>query len=151
TEPRQVVDLYCGVGVFALAASRAGIPVVWGIDHDRQAIRSALQNCKRLSLHDVQFECAPVATGLRKLYPALQPQQAAIIVDPPRTGLDRKTIEAITALRPAHVIYVSCAADTLARDIALLAVAGYRLEQARIVDMFPRTAYFETVALLSAT
>ena len=68
----------------------------------------------------------------------------------PRTGLDRAVIDLIAANRPAQILYVSCAPDTLARDLVLLRDSGYRVETARLFDMFPRTPYFESMTKLTA-
>ena len=75
------------------------------------------------------------------------PMPDVLLVDPPRRGLERKLVERIAKWRIPHVIYVSCAPDTLARDLRLLADV-YRLEHCRLFDMFPCTGHFETFALL---
>ena len=71
-----------------------------------------------------------------------------LIVDPPRTGLTQSLIEKIGSRRFPHLLYVSCAADTLARDLKLLTKCGYDVVRSRLVDMFPRTPYFESVTHL---
>ncbi|MBR1837328.1 MAG: hypothetical protein IJ783_08580, partial [Kiritimatiellae bacterium] len=75
---------------------------------------------------------------------------SAVLVDPPRAGLDRRVAEALVRRPARRLFYVSCAADTLARDLALLCGPGapYRLASARLFDMFPRTAHFETLCVL---
>ena len=71
-----------------------------------------------------------------------------MLVDPPRAGLDRPVLDAILALEPQRLVYVSCDPATLARDIGHLQRSGYRLERVRPVDMFPQTYHIECVALL---
>ena len=71
-----------------------------------------------------------------------------IVVDPPRKGLSPDVIEAIAQMSPQRVVYVSCDPATLARDVRLLAERGYALRHAEAVDLFPRCAHIETVALL---
>ena len=72
-----------------------------------------------------------------------------VVVDPPRKGLSTQTIEAIAAMAPDRMVYVSCDPGTLARDVKALGTAGYQLEQVQPVDMFPRTKHVETVVCLS--
>ena len=72
-----------------------------------------------------------------------------IVVDPPRKGLSADVIEAIAAMSPERVVYVSCDPATLARDVKLLNAKGYALRHAESVDLFPRCAHVETVCLLS--
>jgi 23S rRNA (uracil1939-C5)-methyltransferase len=73
-------------------------------------------------------------------------EETTLILDPPRRGLEPGVMAVLGAEHPANVIYVSCAADTLARDTAAIKEHGYELVKARLFDMFPRTPYFETVA-----
>lgn len=69
-------------------------------------------------------------------------------MDPPRKGLNADAIEAIVRMSPRRLIYVSCDPATLARDVALLKQRGYQLENAQAVDLFPRCAHVETVAVI---
>lgn len=72
-----------------------------------------------------------------------------IVVDPPRKGVSADVIEAIAAMQPQRVVYVSCDPATLARDVKLLTEKGYTLRSAEAVDLFPKCAHIETVVLLS--
>ena len=71
------------------------------------------------------------------------------MVDPPRKGMQPKTIDAMVSMQPPRIVYVSCDPGTLARDVKLLTQRGYTLTQALAVDMFPQTPHVETVVLLS--
>jgi len=71
------------------------------------------------------------------------------VVDPPRTGLGGAVAEALAALGAARVVYVSCAPDTLARDLAALTRHGLRLERVQGFDLFPQTPHVEALALLA--
>ena len=142
------VDLYCGVGVFALAAAAANVTHVLGVDADSRAIQAARTNAETLGLH-AEFAAGPAEDLVDRALGAVDPARTTLILDPPRRGLDPRVSEAIVRLRPAHVAYVSCAADTLARDVARLRAGGYELREARLFDMFPRTFSFETVAHLA--
>jgi 23S rRNA (uracil1939-C5)-methyltransferase len=69
-----------------------------------------------------------------------------LLVDPPRAGLERPVLDAMLALEPQRVVYVSCDPATLARDAALLEAGGYALAYAQPVDVFPQTRHVEVVA-----
>ena len=150
TPCRAVADLYGGGGVFALAAGRAGVPRVIGIDSDEAAIQAARQNARDHKLKNVEFVAQPASKGLKQVFRRVDPAGVLLIVDPPRAGLEKPGIEAIGRSRPPEIVYVSCAADTMVRDIALLAAAGYRVVSSQLFDMFPRTPYFESLTRLTA-
>lgn len=143
----HLVEFYCGVGVFSLAAALRG-KRVRGLDTNLAAVRAARQNARALQLERARFDVGPA----EQLAPAVLSRQSRddtlLLVDPPRQGLDRRVVKAILAAPPRELMYISCAADTLARDIARLQAGGYTLTHCRVFDMFPRTAYFETLALL---
>jgi len=145
----RVVDLYCGVGLFAVGAALAGAGEVLGIDMDHDAVRAAKHNASNLAPgRRVFFLAAPAAAGLRRAMETADPGSVTLIADPPRGGLEKEVIDVIRRCPPARLIYVSCAADTLARDLGRLREAKYAVRRARLFDMFPRTALFETVVEL---
>jgi len=147
---RTVIDLYCGVGVFALAAGTAGLSRIIGIDYDETGIQAARRNADDHKLKGTEFVAQPAAKGLKQALRRVDPAGTLLIVDPPRTGLEKQTVETITRAKPAEMVYVSCAADTMARDVSLLAAAGYRVVSSQLFDMFPRTPYFESITRLTA-
>ena len=71
-----------------------------------------------------------------------------VLVDPPRQGLEPAVAQALAIAKPPRIIYVSCDPATLTRDLKILLPAGYILREARVLDMFPRTAHFETAVRL---
>jgi len=146
--PESVVDLYCGVGVFALAAAKSGVKQVLGIENDYRAVRTAEANAAKLELN-AEFVSGACAELVRSALGAVDMASTLVVADPPRTGLEKEVVEALYTSRPKDLIYVSCAPDTLGRDIRLLAAEGYSLKRAQVFDMFPRTAHFETLAWLS--
>ncbi|MCK5850784.1 MAG: class I SAM-dependent RNA methyltransferase [Kiritimatiellae bacterium] len=148
-QPETVIDLFCGAGVLALAAGKAGVQHVLGIDMDRRAIRSAGRNAREMGLSGVEFKGMSVEDGLESALPLVDAEKNTLILDPPRRGLEKNVAEMICRLKPRNIIMVSCAADTMARDVALLASAGYRVKSSQLFDMFPRTAYFESVTWLT--
>jgi tRNA/tmRNA/rRNA uracil-C5-methylase (TrmA/RlmC/RlmD family) len=136
------------VGVCALAAGSAGLSRIVGIDYDESGIQAARQNAKEHKLK-MEFVAQPATKGLRQALRQIDPAGAILIVDPPRTGLDKTVVELITRYRPSEIVYVSCAADTMARDVRGLTAAGYRVVSSQLFDMFPRTAYFESLTRLA--
>ena len=71
-----------------------------------------------------------------------------IIIDPPRSGMHKNTVDDVIHLNPEKIVYVSCNPATQARDIKLMVEAGYNLKKMKPVDMFPHTYHIENVALL---
>ena len=150
-EPRPgevALDLFCGAGLFAGALAAAVGPdgMVIAVDADRSAVRDARHNLRRTPWARVHAADA-AATLARGGWPA--PDLA--VLDPPRTGVPRPVIDGLlasgTGLRA--VAYVSCDPATLARDIAVFAGHGWRLDGLRAFDIFPMTHHVECVAALS--
>ncbi len=145
--PARVLDLYGGVGVFALAAAQAGVPAVHGIEADAEAVRAATHNAAALGLTGVTLAAGQAGALARRALRSLA-GGGAVIVDPPRRGLEPAVTAALATARPAHILYVACAPDMLARDVDRLRAAGYAVRSARLFDMFPRTPYFESLTWL---
>lgn len=139
----QVIDLYSGVGALALAVADLAGRVI-GVELDRDAVADARANAELNSRGNVEFREADIETSQ---LPAVGADDA-VILDPPRRGAGRELLAALVAARPARVIYVSCDPATLARDLAVLAAAGYRAASVEPLDMFPQTAHVETVVTL---
>lgn len=149
SECGHVLDLYCGVGCFGLAAARLG-RAVWGVDQDKRAVRCANGNAIRLGVESLcNVAAASVERAASEMLARAPRDDTLAIVDPPRFGLDKSVREAFVAAPPRQLIYVSCAPDTLARDLKRLGEAGYAVEQIQMFDMFPRTACFETLVVLT--
>ena len=149
TGMETVLDLYCGTGTITLClARRAGKAV--GVEIVPQAIEDAKYNAAQNGMTNAEFYCMD-AGAAAKMFAEQGTRPDVIVVDPPRKGVSRDVIDAIEAMSPARVVYVSCDAATLARDVKLLTAAGYRLQRAEAVDLFPRCAHVESVALLEKT
>lgn len=146
--PEFLVDLYCGAGVFALAAAQAGIPNVLGVEVNGPAIRAAKANARQHKLAGVTFAEGDSAAVFDQAIRTVDTDRTAVIVDPPREGLSPALRESLLKHRPAALLYISCAPDTLARDLKHLTTDTYVLERCQVLDMFPRTAHFETLAIL---
>src|SRR5580693_5710831 len=139
-ESSPVLDLFCGAGNFSLPASRRGARVT-GVDDDAGAIAAAARNAERLNFRDAQFIAMKASATADFLHRARY-RPEVIILDPPRTGaLD--LMEPIVKLRAPAVIYVSCDVTTLARDLRVLAGAGYKINRVRAFDFFPNTHHVE--------
>lgn len=139
---RRVFDLYCGCGLFGLAAAQAGAQEVLGLEISPSAIASAQANARRLGV-SADYRCAP-----SERLPDDLPKADLWVVDPPRDGLSEAVRAHLLRSLPPRVAYVSCGPDTLARDLAALTPA-YRVESLRLFDFFPRTAHFETLTFLA--
>lgn len=146
--PEGFLDLYCGVGVFALAAARLGVPAVLGIELEGPAVAAARQNAAALAPGVGEFLGGDAGQLLPKALKRLRGRHPTLLVDPPRGGLAPAVLTAIAQQPPPRLLYVSCAADTLARDVARLRQTGYRVRSAQVVDMFPRTPHFESLTVL---
>jgi 23S rRNA (uracil1939-C5)-methyltransferase len=96
-------------------------------------------------MHNVTILEGDVQTRL----PEVEAPVQAVLVDPPRTGLDNEVLDAIVEHRPEKIVYVSCDPATLARDCRRFVRQGYRLNWVQPVDLFPQTYHIENVALLS--
>ncbi|GAA3614917.1 23S rRNA (uracil(747)-C(5))-methyltransferase RlmC [Marihabitans asiaticum] len=136
--PASVLDLYCGVGGFALAAAVAAPHApVHGVEVSAAAVRSARATADELGLRAATFTCADAGTA--------RLDADLVVVNPPRRGIGDLT-ERIDSSPARWVIYSSCNVDTLTRDIA--AMPAWSVLEARLVDMFPQTRHHEVVALL---
>ena len=149
TGSTQLLELYCGVGVFSILAAEA-IPglTAYAVELDKAAIETAKYNAER---HGVSDRCRFYADDAGELFEplalALRGSHYCVLVDPPRTGLPASLTSDIWWQAPEYVLYVSCAPDTLRRDADRLAEHGYIIQKAGMVDMFPATGHFESVTL----
>lgn len=146
TPDDTVLDGYCGVGGITLfLAQRAGL--VWGVEENPQAVADARANAQRNGVPNARFAAARLEAWLpRRVAAGFRPRVA--VVDPPRSGVRPEALEALAAAEVERLVYVSCNPETLARDLAHLVTRGYRVVHVQPVDMFPRTAHVEVVALL---
>jgi 23S rRNA (uracil1939-C5)-methyltransferase len=147
-EAASVLDLYSGVGLFALAAAQAGAHDVTGVEVAGQASRDARANAKSAGLRQVEFRCGEAREGALRWRPK---GRGVVIVDPPRTGLGKGVADAVMGHEPDRIIYVSCDPPTLGRDLARVIGGGYTLCSLRVLDMFPGTSHVETIAVLQST
>ncbi len=139
-----VLDLYCGIGNFALPLARKAGRVI-GIESGYSAVQDAGKNAALNGITNVEFIADDMERGLRPLKEG-KLRAGVIVLDPPRAGATLKTLERILAFVPRKIVYVSCNPSTLARDLAFFRLFGFRLDRLRPVDMFPWTYHIECVA-----
>ena len=137
----NVLDLYCGVGTLGLSVAK-NEKMVYGIEIVSNAIKNAWDNAKLNNISNVKYYCGDVS----KVISRIENKIDVIITDPPRSGLDKKTIEVMMKLEPKEIIYISCDPITLARDLKLL--DGYSLKYITGLDMFSYTNHVECVSVL---
>lgn len=148
TEPKSsdtIIDLYSGVGLIALYLARSCSKII-GIENNRDAIKAAKYNAKLNRINNADFSVCDAEIGLKRFKKA---NINTIILDPPRTGCEKKVISEILRIRPDKIVYVSCAPDTLSRDLALFMNNGYKVDLCQPIDMFPQTYHIETVVRLN--
>jgi 23S rRNA (uracil1939-C5)-methyltransferase len=142
----HVLDLYCGVGLFTVPVGQRVAQVV-GVESNSTAAGDAVHNIAAAGIGG-RIVNQDVAEALGT--PELTGQAwDAVILDPPRTGVDASALAALMALGSPRLLYISCEPSTLARDLRVLAAGGYRLLWAQPFDMFPQTRHVETLAVLS--
>jgi 23S rRNA (uracil1939-C5)-methyltransferase len=164
-DPRlgRVLDLYAGVGLFALPLSKAGRTVT-AVEENREATSGAAAALRlnRIGAERCRLVAARVEDVLggtpgdertsarRRPVKIAGGEWDAVVLDPPRQGCPPRVLDVVfRTLRPARIVYVSCNPAALARDMAPVEGAGYRFERVQPVDMFPHTAHVETVVVLA--
>jgi 23S rRNA (uracil1939-C5)-methyltransferase len=143
TNQEPVADLYAGVGLFAIALAAAGRRTIVAVEGD--AVSGADLEANAASQgQSVRAVRAPVEDFLRRRSLA---DLGVAIVDPPRTGLSAEARAHLLRMQPARLIYVSCDAPTLARDVRALVGEGYDLTHIEAFDLFPNTAHVEILTV----
>lgn len=141
-----VVDLYCGIGTIGIYLSKYA-KRVYGVETVRQAIDDGKENLKLNGIENMEF----IKGRSQDILPKFNDQEVkidALIVDPPRKGLDKGLIDTIEQGSPEKIVYVSCNPATLSRDLKYLGEKGYKVKEVQPVDMFGMTTHIEVVTLL---
>lgn len=144
----RVLDAYCGTGSIALHCARQAGQVV-GVEISLDAIRDARINARANAIQNTTFIAAPMKEGLSLALQAAGGSFTRVIIDPPRGGMDKRSLAGLIGLGAPVFVYVSCNPSTLARDLQTIVEGGYRVEAIQPVDMFPHTYHIETVVKLS--
>ncbi|HWQ03759.1 MAG TPA: class I SAM-dependent RNA methyltransferase [Longilinea sp.] len=141
TADTTLVDVYCGVGLFS-AFMAARVKRCIGVELSESA-------CSDYAINLDEYENVELFVGAAEnVLPALNLSADVVLVDPPRAGLERVALDAIVAMAPHTLAYVSCDPSTLARDVKRLLAAGYELSEVTPFDLFPQTYHIETVTLM---
>ena len=141
----SVLDLYCGVGLFAAELAQRVGPAgrVTAVETDRLAVEDARHNLA--GLPGVRLERGRVDHVLRRLRLG---RADLVVLDPPRSGAGRAVVDLLSRVRARRIVYVACDPAALARDLRYFGERGYGLTGLRAFDLFPMTAHVECVAVL---
>jgi 23S rRNA (uracil1939-C5)-methyltransferase len=143
-EGRNALDLYCGVGLFAVPMARVFESVI-GVEEHPGAVEFAEKNAVLNGLSNVKFR----AESVRRFLSDIKPQDIDfILLDPPRAGTEKETIQNLIRIGAPHVSYVACDPGVLARDLKRFVEAGYEIASITALDLFPQTHHVETIAIL---
>lgn len=144
----HVCDLFSGVGLFAVPLAKAVGPGgrVTAVEQSPYAVRDARQNGDGLR----QLKVREWSVSPRAINDAVAAGDL-VVIDPPRGGLAKGVADALVRRAPRRIVYVSCDAATLARDLKSLITGGYVLDKLRVFDLFPMTEHVESVAILDKT
>lgn len=145
---KNILDLYCGAGTIGISMAKDAKNII-GVEIVDAAVRDAVINAKENNITNARFICGDAAVAAKQLKQENIPADV-VILDPPRKGCAEDLLETVANdFAPERIVYVSCDVATLARDTAILETLGYKLQEYTPVDMFPRTAHVETVALMT--
>ena len=139
-------DLYCGIGTIGIFMANKS-KEVYGIEIVEQAIEDAKENCKINNIKNAKYFAGDTEELLSDLIEKQSIIPDVVVVDPPRKGLDKTTIENIKKIEAKKVIYISCNPATLTRDLSYLE-DKYEVKEIQPVDMFPFTSHVECCSVL---
>jgi 23S rRNA (uracil1939-C5)-methyltransferase len=143
-EGDTAIDLYAGVGLLSMPLARR-FREVTAVESGAGAVRDLQFNAARAGLENLRAISQTAEEHLAQLEKAPD----FIVLDPPRTGLGKAVVGRLIDLRPRQIAIGACDPATLARDLACLVAAGYRIERMTLVDLFPQTYHLETVVRLA--
>ncbi|HPN83710.1 MAG TPA: 50S ribosomal protein L11 methyltransferase [Victivallales bacterium] len=148
-KPKTLLDFYCGTGIFALSGALSGAKIAIGVESDFRAVEAAKINAENLRVSDRAFFLANFAgEEAEDLLTKNSGSGTMAIVDPPRSGMEQRLLTALMSNPPEKIVYVSCAPDTMSRDMKILCQDKYAVEKIFLADLFPRTPHFESVVLM---
>ncbi|MDA0928972.1 MAG: 23S rRNA (uracil(1939)-C(5))-methyltransferase RlmD [Proteobacteria bacterium] len=143
-----MLDLFCGLGNFTLAAAKHCAQIV-GVEGSAAMVDRGYENARLNGIDNAQFFAADLTNPIIDKEWA-QRKFDKVLLDPPRSGA-LEIMTQVAALNAARIVYVSCNPATLARDSAVLIESGYELKSAGVMDMFPHTTHVESIALFEKT
>lgn len=146
TGSETVLDAYCGIGTIGITASDKAKQVI-GVEINQAAVRDAITNARLNSIKNCWFTAGDAGEYMQQMVrDGHRPD--LVFMDPPRAGSDERFISSLLAAAPQRIVYISCAPDTLSRDLRLITAGGYAVRKIQPVDMFPFTEHIECVVKL---
>lgn len=139
----KVLDLYSGVGTLGIVASSKALKV-YSVEIIKNAVLNGIFNASLNKRNNIKYILGDVSNLVNKINEEFD----TLIIDPPRRGLDKNTIDFILRKKPSKIIYVSCDANTLMRDLKKLE-DSYEINDFKIMDMFSFTYHVECMCILS--
>ena len=139
-----VFDLFSGTGTISQVLAPVAKKVV-GVEIVEEAVEAAKENAKRNGISNCKF----IAGDVFQVLDAIEEKPDVIVLDPPRDGIHPKALPKILDYGVEKIVYISCKMTSLARDLEMMQLAGYRVEKMTAVDQFCETVHLETVVLLS--
>lgn len=143
-EGKTIFDMYCGTGTIAQLMSKNADRVI-GIELVEEAVEAAKVNAALNGIDNCEF----IAGDVLKMVDNLDVKPDIMILDPPREGIHPKAIDKLINFDADRIVYVSCKASSMAKDLTVFVQNGYKVERVVNVDMFPHTYHVETVVMLS--
>lgn len=139
-----VYDLYSGTGTIAQMLAPAAKKVI-GVEIVEEAVVAARENAALNGLHNCEF----IAGDVLKVLDEIAEKPDVIVLDPPRDGVHPRALQKIIDYGVEHILYISCKASSLARDLAVFIERGYEAVRCVPIDQFPWTTGVESILLLS--
>ena len=140
----RILELYAGVGTLGLPLARRGA-LVTEVEANRYAIADGRHAAKRNHVGRCRFRHLRAEAAVEGVG---EGEYDLVVVDPPRTGLSPGCLQGLLRIAVPRLMYISCNAATLARDLSRLCVSGYRIARVQPFDMFPQTAHVEILVEL---
>jgi 23S rRNA (uracil1939-C5)-methyltransferase len=141
-----VWDLYCGVGLAGILFSKKARKVI-GIEILEEAVRYARLNAELNEVKNIEFHSGDVKKVIQAKNLLISSKPDVIVCDPPRAGMEKKTIDFLLNAEPKEIIYISCNPATQARDLEMLS-SKYQPVFIQPYDMFPQTPHIENLCIL---
>lgn len=143
-KPRLLLDLYAGSGAFAMVCFDVAEKIIC-VEEDKSNICNGINNASLNGIGNIEFICAKTENFLAER----KPQNADVIVDPPRCGLHPRAISNLLKIMPKNIIYVSCNPKTMFKDLQQLK-GNYKIASIEAFDFFPHTCHIEVLSHLSS-
>lgn len=142
---KNLVDAYCGSGLFCLTAAKDFEQAV-GIEVSELSIQHAITNAEANQINNARFVLGDAATIFEQInFPG---NESAVIIDPPRKGSNEEFLNQLIEFAPQTIVYVSCNPSTQMRDLSVLLEAGYKIDEVQPFDLFPQTKHLECIVTL---